>query len=189
MDATVAEIFKFLLAPGFVAALVTFALNTRDERHRTAREYQTKFIEETRKDVRDAVSAGVAYFSNTDDAKLPALHATVLLYEHEVRSSLAAIKANCGDDDKKVVTRIEALERDFLDYLTGGEFGSASSTTDAPRVRMIVGQGALLRGALSSLRRQQLDAARIGFGRPALFLTLLLALMGLCVLYGFSLAL
>lgn len=182
------ELVKFLLAPGLVAAFITFVLNTRDERHRTAREFHTKFFDETRSDIRGAVNAGVEYFSNSDDAKMPGLQAAVLLYEHEIRTSLAAIRRSCGEGDKNLVYSLEHLESDFLDYLTGGEFGSATAVQDDSRVRMIVGQGALLRGELSKLRRNQLEAARFGLSPSIMAVLSLAGLVLISFLFGAAFA-
>lgn len=184
MASAIEEIFKFLLAPGIVAAIVTFALNTRDERHRTAREFQTKFVDETRADVRNAVNAGVAYFSNKDNDKVALLYAAVLLYERDVRQNIAAIRDSCDGAEKILASQLEILESDFLEYLTGGDFGPSDAVDDPARISRIVGQGSLLRGKLSELRRQQLNSAKNMMAHAIFTLLGLFALVVIGISYG-----
>ena len=172
---------KSVLAPGFVAAVVAFLLNTRDERRRTLRDYTTKYLEDTREDIRLAVTVGVAYWSCGDQSKIRDLEAQVLLYESDIRSGLTAIRKNCDSNDRKVVLTLEKLEENFLDALTGGAFESAGRVPDLSKARMLVGHGSILRSELAKLRRQQLSRARMStyFSKATGFLILLLLLVGI----------
>lgn len=175
-----------ILAPGLVAALVSFWLNTRDERRRAVRDYHSKFLDETREDIRNAVNAGVAYFSCRENTQIRKLQAQVSLYESDIRSSLASIRSACTDKDEDFVSRLSALEVDFLSELTGGEFGTAEAKPDIKRTQRIVGQGSLLRGELARLRRHQLTNGRFGTKllRPAGFMIMLFVLILLTLLTG-----
>jgi hypothetical protein len=170
-----------IIAPGFVAAVVAFILNTRDERHRTLRDYKTKFSDDTREDIRLAVAAGVAYFSCKDAAKLRELEAQVLLYESDVRSGLAAIRGECAGKTPENVLELKALEADFLDALTGGPFGSATLVPDLNHTRKLVGRASLLRSALAELRRRQLGRTTFPYqlNRAIGLLILLVVIVGI----------
>jgi hypothetical protein len=169
-----------IVAPGFVAAVVAFILNTRDERRRTLRDYKTKFLEDTREDVRRAVTAGVAYFSCKDPKKLRELEAQVLLYESDVRSGLAAIRLDCEGQDQAIVLNLSEAEQSFLTALTGGSFGSAGPSPSLSNSQVLVGRGSILRGELAKLRRHQLSRARFGnhISKVAGWMILLLAVVG-----------
>lgn len=155
-----------LLAPAFVAALVTFLLNTRDERLRTSRDFHTKFIEGTREDIRSAVTAGVAYFTSSDSSKLAELEAQVLLYESEIRSNMVAIRSACTSRDLAAFPNIHTFEAPFLAALTGGSFGTSKRKADPAQARRIVGQASIFRSDLAKLRRHQLERARLGIRLP-----------------------
>lgn len=180
MSGPLPGLVTIFVGPAIVAALITFALNTRDERRRALRDHITSVFDETRSDIRQAVSAGVAYFHCDDVEKLPDLEAQVLIYESDVRSAIAAIREACSDDELDAAD-LTALEGSFLDALTGGQFGSAHSI-DPDRARQIIGLGTRLRSAVGQLRRRQLSSQQSrGLSGAGLFV--LLAAFGL-VVYG-----
>lgn len=146
-----------IIGPAITAGIITFILNTRDERRRTLRDYHLKFIDDTRADIRSAVAAGVTYFTCADNEKLRELQAQVSLYEGDIRASLALIRRNCTHRDSDLIPPLIEKEGRFLGELTGGDFGSAEAKPDLERALKIVGRGSLLRSELARLRRHHLD--------------------------------
>jgi hypothetical protein len=184
MGGFASSLLTFLVGPAIVAALITFFLNTKDERRRNFRDNVTSSFDETRKDIREAVSAGVAYFGCTNPAKLPELEAQVLLYESDVRSGMAAIRSLCEEADLQAVPALITLEGQFLDALTGGDFGSLRSS-DPDRARRIIGLGSRLRSDLAKLRRHQLRAEDPSAGRMTGLFIMFLFTCGFAFVAGF----
>jgi hypothetical protein len=160
------SITSVLLGPAITGAVIAFVLNTRDERLRASRDFHTKFLESARDDVRDAVFAGVAYFTSSDPKAIKESEAKVLLYESEIRSNMAAIRAACDKEDIEFLPELETLEAPFLEALTGGTFGSSSRIPAPAEAQKLVGRGSLLRSDLAKLRRHQLDRAKLRMQVP-----------------------
>lgn len=176
-----------IVGPAITGAVVAFVLNTRDERLRASRDFQTKFLEATRDDVRGAVAAGVAYFVCSDPSKVSELEAQVLLYESEIRSNMASVRSACTQEDHENHHDLGHLEADFLAALTGGSFGNMPHVPSPAEARKLVGQGSLLRSDLAKLRRGQLERARFRFSVPSS--ALLLAALIFVSALGFALGL
>jgi hypothetical protein len=179
MVSALTELFRVVIGPGVIAAIVTFFLTTRDERRRTFRDHVTKIFDETRDDIRDAVEAGVAYFSCNKPEELRALEAQVLLYESDIRSSLSVIRSMCRPEEISFIAALERAEGDFLAVLTGGSFGAEMPSPDRNRAREIIGFGTRVRSELARLRRYQLAQTRAGSGNRAggLFLIVIMTVM------------
>jgi hypothetical protein len=154
------SVISVVVGPAITGAVVAFVLNTRDERLRASRDFQTKFLEATRDDVREAVAAGVAYFVCSDKKKVSELEAQVLLFESEIRSGMTSVRSACTEDDFVNECKLLFLEADFLEALTGGTFGNSPHVPSPAQARKLVGQGSLLRSDLAKLRRGQLERAR-----------------------------
>ncbi|HEX3423357.1 MAG TPA: hypothetical protein VHS33_08160 [Sphingomicrobium sp.] len=145
--------------------MLAFILNTRAERLKTLRDHITQSFDETRSDIRQAVSAGVEYWTCSNVAAIRDLEAKVLLFDSDVRSALAAIRSTCTDDELATVSVLQILEAEFLDALTGGNFASTPFSPDPGRARTVIGAGSRLRSDLARLRRDQLSKTGSLVGR------------------------
>jgi hypothetical protein len=170
-------LLTLLVGSAVATTLLAFVLNTRSERLNTLRDHITQSFEETRSDIREAVSAGVAYWTCSHAAALPDLEVKVLLYESDVRSALAAIRGMCAEEELAAVPALQDVEADFLDALTGGNFASTPFRSDVARARQIIGYGTRLRSELSRLRRHQLSKANSVFLRGTGLAILFLAVV------------
>lgn len=187
MGGVLQSIIDTLIGPAITGAVVAFVLNTRDERLRASRDFHTKFLESARDDVRDAVFAGVTYFTSSDPNTIKESETKVLLYESEIRSNMAAIRATCDKEDTEFLPELETLEAPFLEALTGGTFGSSSRVPAPAEAQKLVGRGSLLRSDLAKLRRYQLDRAKLRMQFPQA-LAILFGLIFMTVIgFGFGL--
>lgn len=119
-----------LLAPAVVAVMFTGLTNHILERRKATRDLVTKMADTLRDDLRNLQQSAVDYWGRDYKKGDVLVEARITAVQSDVLRSLAALH----DFGVVVCTPESDLTPEFLDSLTGGEFGSLSRKADPTRL-------------------------------------------------------